>query len=341
MQHTTAATATRPQTRLFEHVTPCVARISHAIVNSYMIEDAESQRWVLVDAGLKSSARRIMRAAEERFGEGARPEAIILTHGHFDHVGALDKLIEHWHVPVYAHRLEMPYLTGRAQYPPPDPTVGGGMMSVMSRFFTRGPVSITGHARVLPENGDVPGLGGHWHWLHTPGHSPGHISLYDESEGLVIAGDAFVTTKQESAMAVLAQREQVNGPPAYFTPDWRAACDSVRELAALSPKVAATGHGVPMRGPVLHRQLNALAKNFESIAMPRHGRYVKRPAVMDEHGVIYVPPPAPDPLPKIAAVAAGVIAVAAIGMMMTRRRKRRAPHRPLGSSTMRRLTARL
>jgi hypothetical protein len=131
-----------------------------------------------------------------------------------------------------------------------------------------------------------------------------------------------VTTKQESALAVLTQREHVNGPPAYFTPDWKSARDSVRELAALNPRIAATGHGVPMRDSVLRRQLSALAKNFDTLAVPRRGRYVRKPAVTDEHGVIYVPPPVPDPLRKIAVLAAGVLAVTAVGMLVTKRRRR-------------------
>src|SRR4051794_3070678 len=64
--------------------------------------------------------------AADRFSRRARPSAIILTHGHFDHVGALEHLAEHWDAPVYAHELEMPNLDGRASYPPADPTVGGG-----------------------------------------------------------------------------------------------------------------------------------------------------------------------------------------------------------------------
>ena len=308
--------------RYSEPITPHVSRISHAVVNSYIVEDPDSRNWVLVDAGLKSSAMRIVKAAEERFGPGARPAAIILTHGHFDHVGALARLIERWKVPVYAHRLETPYLTGRSQYPPPDPTVGGGLMAVLSRFFTRGPINISGHLRVLPDNGDVPGLMPNWRWLHTPGHSPGHVSLFNDREGVLIAGDAFVTTKQESAFSVMMQRQQVNGPPAYFTPDWRAARDTLRELAALNPKVAATGHGIPMRGEVLRRQLQLLAMHFENAAMPRRGRYVRHPALMDEHGVISIPPPVPDPWPRMAAVAASFLIAATVFSLWQRRRSR-------------------
>ena len=92
--------------------------------------------WVLIDAGLQYSGGRIIRAAEERFGPGARPSAIILTHAHFDHVGALPDLLEYWgDVPVYAHTWELPYFTGRSDYPPPDPTVGGGLMARMAMLY--------------------------------------------------------------------------------------------------------------------------------------------------------------------------------------------------------------
>src|SRR5215203_3542483 len=81
-----------------------------------------SERWVLVDAGIGGYSGAIAAAARELFGDERPPEAIILTHGHFDHVGSLKRLLQRWDVPVYAHTLELPYLTGRSSYPPPDPT---------------------------------------------------------------------------------------------------------------------------------------------------------------------------------------------------------------------------
>ncbi len=277
-----------------------VAYLRTVFVNLFLYgrPRAPSGSWVLIDAGIPGSAPWILGAAEERFGPRSQPAAIVLTHGHFDHVGALHSLLEKWDVPVYAHRLELPYLTGQSSYPPPDPTVGGGAMAALSRFYPRGAYNFQGRVQPLPVDGSVPGMPG-WRWIHTPGHSPGHVSLYRDSDRTLIAGDAFVTTKQESALAALTYRPEIHGPPAYFTPDWDAARRSVEELAALRPMRVATGHGPPMEGNEMLEALQRLAREFDRLAVPRTGRYVRAPAVMDENGLVAVPPPVPDPLPRI------------------------------------------
>lgn len=250
---------------------------------------AADREWVLVDAGLPGSADKIKRAAAHAFGD-ARPAAILLTHGHVDHVGAIHTLSRDWDVPVYAHQLELPYLTGRSSYPPPDPFVGGGAMSVLSLLFPRKPINLGARVHELPADGSVPGLRG-WRWIPTPGHSPGHVSFVRDTDRTLIAGDAFVTTKQESLVAVMTQRPEVHGPPMYFTPDWDAARRSVRHLADYAPTSAITGHGPPMRGERLQSELRQLASQFDERARPAHGRYRDRPAIADERGVVDVPPP--------------------------------------------------
>lgn len=61
---------------------------------------AGDRGWVLIDAGLPGTKGFIRAAATERFGRDARPAAIVLTHGHFDHVGVLEDLAEEWDAPV-------------------------------------------------------------------------------------------------------------------------------------------------------------------------------------------------------------------------------------------------
>jgi glyoxylase-like metal-dependent hydrolase (beta-lactamase superfamily II) len=302
---------------------PSLARIQHLIVNSYLVGDREAASWVVVDAGLAPfSARKIIRAAEERFGVGSRPTAIILTHGHFDHVGGLHQLLRYWDVPVYAHELELPYLTGRSAYPPPDPTVGGGLMARMSGLFPRRPIDLGGRVQRLPEDGVVPGLPG-WRWVPTPGHSPGHISLFRFTDHLLIAGDAFVTVRQESLLAVLTQHQQVSRPPAYFTPNWQAARASLELLLKLQPDYAATGHGIPMSGHRLREQLQGLIADFDRRAIPARGRYVAQPAVADRDGVVLIPPPVPNAFPKLVwASLAGVMVLAILASGRTHRRSR-------------------
>ncbi|HLL48607.1 MAG TPA: MBL fold metallo-hydrolase, partial [Longimicrobiaceae bacterium] len=260
-----------------------------AIVNLFFFgaPGAGDRGWVLVDTGMYGYTERIVRAAEERFGPGARPSAIVLTHGHFDHVGTVRQLAVLWDVPVYVHELELPYVMGRSPYPPADPTVGGGAMAALSWTYPRGPIDLGGRARLLPADGSVPGMPG-WRWIHTPGHTAGHVALFRDADRTLIAGDAFVTTKQESATAVMEQRPGIHGPPAYYTPDWVSARRSVEALAALEPEVAATGHGVPLRGPEMRAELHHLAREFDALAVPRSGRYVNAPAVADHDGVVSV-----------------------------------------------------
>jgi len=163
-----------------------------------------------------------------------------------------------------------------------------------------------------------------WRWVHTPGHTPGHVSLFREADRTLIAGDAVVTTRQESASAVLVQRPEMHGPPTYFTQDWEAARRSVERIAELDPFILATGHGLPLAGEGMRAALNDLAWNFDRLAVPSHGRYVPQPAIADERGTVAVPP---SPGLSPAAIAAGLGLAALVGYAATRGRgRRRGPY---------------
>jgi len=249
-----------------EEITPSVARLPTLIANIYLVGNPGGP-WVLVDTGTPGNAARIRDAAGRRFGRDAPPSAILLTHGHRDHAGSALELAEYWDIDIYAHRLERPYLSGQAAYPPKDPTAGGAF-SFLSRFFPASTVNLGKRLRDLPEGGETPGVTG-WHWHFTPGHAPGHVAFFQPQESVLLAGDACVTMDLDSAMGIVRQAPRISRPPAPFTYDWEQARRSVELMADLRPLTIGAGHGRPMSGPAVAAGLADLARNFPK---PR-GRY--------------------------------------------------------------------
>jgi glyoxylase-like metal-dependent hydrolase (beta-lactamase superfamily II) len=299
-----------------EELTPEVGFVHTTFVNFYLLDNA-SGGWVLVDTGLPGYGWRVRSGAKARYGPGSRPEAIVLTHGHWDHAGAALELSHYWQVPIYAHRLELPFLTGKSDYPPKDPTVGGAL-GFLARFMPSTGYDFGDRIHPLPADGSVPGLPG-WHWFHTPGHTSGHVSLFRDADRVLIAGDALATVNQDSAVEILfRQTRRFCRAPAPFTVDWNAAYNSVQFLASLKPTVVAAGHGQPIADGDTARNLAIFASRFN---VPRRGRYVRQPAVADETGVTVLPPPVPDPFGKaVAGAALAGLAGVAIGKALKRRR---------------------
>jgi glyoxylase-like metal-dependent hydrolase (beta-lactamase superfamily II) len=247
-------------------VLPDIYCLPVQIVNICFIGNPESNEFVLIDGGMPDSEEMIISEAEKRFGPIAACKGILLTHGHFDHIGALRQLSEKWNCPIYAHKQEEPYLTGKTDYPPPNTEIEG-LVAKMSPFFPRHSIDISDRLQILPDDGSVPFLP-EWNFIHTPGHTPGHVSFYRERDRVLIVGDAFVNVEQESLYEVLTQKEEIHGPPAYFTMDWQAASSSVKELAKLDPYVAITGHGLPLTGSKLQEGLHLLANKFDQTEIP-------------------------------------------------------------------------
>ena len=181
-------TESKEENHDIQYIARNVYFIKDFIVNLCLIgSDTNLGEWVLIDAGLSNSADRILEAAKEHFGSNHQLKAIVMTHGHFDHVGALeDLLLRDPDLMVYAHELELPYLTGESDYPSPDPTVGGGLMALASPLYPRDGIDLGKRIVALPQGGVVPYMKD-WQWIHTPGHTPGHISLFREADGVMIA----------------------------------------------------------------------------------------------------------------------------------------------------------
>ena len=290
-------------------------------VNVYFIETGTPGEWVLVDAGLPGSANAIIGAANDLFHAGSRPAAILLTHGHLDHRGAARELADHWRVPVIAHPLEVPYLTGQALYPPSDPTVGGSL-AFASRFFPVQLPSLGERVQALNPDDPAPPYLPAWRWLHVPGHAPGQLAFFREADRVLLGADAFATCRHDSVPAVLLGRPNISRAGTPFNYDWAAARQSVQTLAALEPLAIGCGHGPVITGSAAAAGLRALALGYP---VPAHGRYVPEPARTDANGVAHLPPAPQDQLPVQAAVlGAGLLLAGAAWLLMRGRQSKPA-----------------
>ena len=241
--------------------------------NVYLIRSGSS--WTLVDAGWFGCEKKIRAAAESVFGPGARPASMVLTHLHPDHSGGAARLAERWEQPAYVHPDELPLAAGyRPAYAIP---LDRWLVPLIQRLpkETQAKIAagadLTAVVQPFDPTAGIPGLPG-WAAIHTPGHTPGHLSLYRSSDGVMITGDAVVTVDLNSLLGVLTSRQGVFGPPRYSTWDWAAAQRSIAALAAFEPRVLAAGHG-RFRIDQTAQALQALAASQHVPARWRQGLF--------------------------------------------------------------------
>ncbi len=193
---------------------------------------AEADKLTLIDSGLPNSADKIFTAIEAL---GRKPEdvrQVIITHYHNDHAGSLADIIDRSGAQVLAHPLDAPVLRGERA---PAPANTNAIMKRLLNATNPG-LHAPRAVRVDRElnDGDEVDLGGGARVIHTPGHTPGSISIYLPQRKLLFAGDA--------AGNIFGVRP----PVGWFTEDRAAARASIRKLAQLDFDVALFGHGQPL-----------------------------------------------------------------------------------------------
>ncbi len=141
---------------------------------------------------------RIEKATAELVGHDTVPAAIVLTHDHPDHAGAARALAERWACRVFVHPAELAIARGNfpAMWRHAGPLDRYVILPAISALGPRRRDSmlernsLTSVIEVLGPDGGVPCLPG-WRWVHTPGHTPGHVSFYRAADGVLISGDAL------------------------------------------------------------------------------------------------------------------------------------------------------
>ena len=201
-----------------------LALMPRAGMNAYLLGD------VLVDAGMPASGRSIVKALS-----GRAVTTHVLTHAHGDHAGGSRKVSQALRLPVWCG-------TADAEAARTGKPVAASRLQAL---FGWKPVEV---ARELRE-GDAVGPG--FVVLDTPGHSPGHISLWRESDRTLVCGDVFLNINLITTAPGLAE------PPKIFTVDPPRNRESARRLAELEPALTLFGHGQALRDPA---KLTAFAK---------------------------------------------------------------------------------
>lgn len=170
----------------------------------------------LIDAGISMMAKGILKFISEL--DAGPLQRILLTHGHSDHVGALKALLAEKKVPVYAHSIEIPYIEGALPFPRRKKAEQTVPKNIVQSLQVDEQGRLNSMAEVTP--------------YLTPGHSPGHVVYYHESDQILLAGDLFTS-----------KNGKLHQPIPMFTADMNEAVKSSAIVGTLKPKRLEVCHG--------------------------------------------------------------------------------------------------
>ena len=199
------------------------------VSNTYILRDPDGL--TIIDAGLPRSEKKILAYVSSLDMSPADVKRIFLTHSDIDHVGGLAALQKATGARTYASQIEADAIAAGK----PSRTIrpsGFSMRRLVFRllrpFMKAAPVKVD---EIVAEGRTLPVLGGS-RVLETPGHTPGHISLFAPSIGVLFCGDSMVTDETG-----------IHGSRPGITWDDAKARESERKQAALGARILCSGHG--------------------------------------------------------------------------------------------------
>jgi glyoxylase-like metal-dependent hydrolase (beta-lactamase superfamily II) len=221
-------------------------RGTRVTVHPVLILDPQGQ--LLVDTGLPGQGETLRRLLAQHGAQPATVRWLVLTHQDLDHIGNAPEVVAESGAEVYAHRADAPFIEGERLLLKLAPERLATLAPEARAFFeewAKHPPRV--RVSRLVEDGQTLPVAGGVRVVYTPGHTPGHLSLYLEAHRVLVAGDALVVADG-----------QLRGPRPEVTLDMAEAMRSVAKLAALEPEFVVCYHG-GVYGPGAARRLHEIA----------------------------------------------------------------------------------
>ena len=227
-------------------IIPKVYQITYRSTNIILIAE---EGLTLIDTGFRGSHPRIISFIRSLGRSVEDISLIIITHNHLDHVGGLIELKKLTRAKVAAHKADLNDSENQLPYP-----------KIARKLLHIPPFSILrpliyakpGDIDIQLEGGEVLSPLGGLEVIHTPGHTPGSISLFSPQKKLLIVGDALNNRRQNLRL-----------PPKFVSTDLTQAVDSVKRIAQLDFDILCFGHGKPLTRDASTR-VRDLIKKHES-----------------------------------------------------------------------------
>ena len=216
-------------------IVPGIHQIDGVNGNCYVIV---RDRLILIDTGLPRTSKKILGYIQDILKRKPSDiSTIILTHYHIDHTGNVYDLKNLSGAKVAIHEADADFVSGRK--PQPAPKGGRGLLYRLLGMFFR---SKFVEPDIILKNGDTIAR---LTCIHTPGHTPGSICLFDPVSKILFAGDLL---RYDGV--------KLSGAPPQFTMDMGEAQRSVIMIGTLDFDILLTGHGIPLKSGAAEKVRN-------------------------------------------------------------------------------------
>lgn len=221
-------------------VIPGVFQITHRGANVFVIVE---DTLTLIDTGLKDGASHVLGFLQHIGHSPEEISLIVLTHNHIDHMGGLAEIKKHSGAKVAIHKDDI----GIREHPP---AADGRYREPLAQIKSK----LQSVFSILPEDVDIVLEGGEsldclegLDVIHTPGHTPGSISLYSQKHKMLFSGDL-----------IRKRRKKLLLPPKMVCSDINEDLESIKKISHYEVEILCFGHGLPLRKDVKLRILDLI-----------------------------------------------------------------------------------